>query len=52
MIDPEPEDTTAIRAYEEIGFKHSHTVWDTKYGVYAIFLCRDNIRASSDVNYV
>ena len=54
MIDPEIENAAAIRAYEKIGFKHSHTVWDAKYGVYAyiMFLYRENIRAPSDVNDV
>jgi RimJ/RimL family protein N-acetyltransferase len=54
MIDPEIENAAAIRAYEKIGFKHSHTVWDAKYGVYAyiMFLYRENIRTPSDVNDV
>jgi hypothetical protein len=54
MVDPEPENTAAIQAYEKIGFRHSHTVWDAKYGVYAyiMFLCRNNIRTPSDVNGV
>jgi RimJ/RimL family protein N-acetyltransferase len=54
MVDPEPENTAAIRAYEKVGFKHSHTVWDAKYGVYAyiMFLRRDDIRTPSDVNCV
>jgi RimJ/RimL family protein N-acetyltransferase len=46
MIDPEIENAAAIRAYEKIGFKYSHTVWDAKYGVcaYIMFLNRDDIR--------
>jgi RimJ/RimL family protein N-acetyltransferase len=52
MIDPEIENVAAIRAYEKIGFKHSHTVWDAKYGVYAyiMLLNRDNIQNTSKVS--
>ena len=28
MIDPEPENTIAIRAYEKAGFRHTKTVWN------------------------
>ena len=54
IVDPEPENTSAIRAYEKIGFKHSHTVWDAESGVYAyiMFLCRDNMRTPSDMKDV
>lgn len=38
MIDPEIENKAAIRAYEKIGFEHSHTIWDAKYGVYAYIM--------------
>ena len=38
IIDPEPENTSAIRAYEKIGFKHTHTVYNEKIGVYAYMM--------------
>lgn len=54
MVDPEPVNAAAIQAYKKIGFKHSLTAWNAKYGVYAyiMFLCRDDLRTTSDVNGV
>lgn len=54
IVDPEPVNTAAIRAYKKIGFKHGHTVWNVKYGVYAyiMFLCGDDVGTPSDINGV
>lgn len=33
IIDPEPENTPAIRAYEKVGFEYQYTIEDKRYGV-------------------
>ena len=38
IVDPEPSNKIAIRAYEKAGFSYSHTAWNAKYGVEAYIL--------------
>lgn len=50
LIDPEPENKAAIRAYEKIGFKYIHTIYEPKYDCYAyvMTLSRNDFNMSSD----
>lgn len=52
MIDPDSNNAAAIRAYEKVGFKHSHTIWDAKYKTYAyiMLLTRNDIRTPPNTN--
>ncbi|MFC2038993.1 GNAT family N-acetyltransferase [Chloroflexota bacterium] len=38
IIDPEPENKAAIRAYEKVGFKYQYTTRDQQYGVDAYIM--------------
>jgi aminoglycoside 6'-N-acetyltransferase len=38
IIDPEPENKIAIRAYEKAGFRYSHKAWNVEHGVVAYIM--------------
>jgi RimJ/RimL family protein N-acetyltransferase len=38
IVDPEPSNKIAIRAYEKASFSYSHTAWNAKYSVEAYIL--------------
>ena len=51
IIDPEPENKIAIRAYEKVGFRYSHKAWNAEDNVpaYIMVINRDAVHSISDM---
>ena len=51
IIDPEPKNKIAIRAYEKAGFDYSHTAWNAEDNVpaYIMAINRDAVHPISDM---